>query len=296
MATPEDGPNSRGTEAIREMWPDLARPAGLEPATPGLEGPSSVTLKKWPDFEGFQSPIGYDIAVINLRITRSPVRSKAAKIRRFSGRSDQKVITDRRPTIEFAPDFERSWPERAASCCERPLTSKEGTVPPMAGLIGPTSIRESARLGVHPRRGRQRRCQGRAAFGAHETEDDLHMSSPRPANAMPNMTPDHTNRVFAPGITVPRMPVSVEHTNVTGTQPRSRVTRQALKLSITTPHAIINAPSGYRSAVVINRFALTVVMPTRANARPATPHGPRRFPRCEKKARSPTARATSMVT
>ena len=38
---------------------ELARPAGLEPATPGLEGPSSETSKKWPTFGDFESAIGY---------------------------------------------------------------------------------------------------------------------------------------------------------------------------------------------------------------------------------------------
>ena len=37
----------------------LARPAGFEPATPGLEGPSSETSKKWPTLGDLESPIGY---------------------------------------------------------------------------------------------------------------------------------------------------------------------------------------------------------------------------------------------
>jgi len=39
--------------AFAECGPEMARPAGLEPATPGLEGPSSVTFKKWPHFQDF---------------------------------------------------------------------------------------------------------------------------------------------------------------------------------------------------------------------------------------------------
>jgi len=48
----------RGTGTLRpvlgtDVVQKLARPAGLEPATPGLEGPSSVTFKKWPHFQDF---------------------------------------------------------------------------------------------------------------------------------------------------------------------------------------------------------------------------------------------------
>jgi len=36
----------------------LARPPRLERGTPGLEGPSSVTFKKWPHFQDSYPPIG----------------------------------------------------------------------------------------------------------------------------------------------------------------------------------------------------------------------------------------------
>ncbi len=38
---------------------EVARPAGLEPATPGLEGPGSVTFKNRPLFGDSETPIGY---------------------------------------------------------------------------------------------------------------------------------------------------------------------------------------------------------------------------------------------
>jgi hypothetical protein len=50
-----------GQHLMNQKW--RAR-QGLEPATPGLEGPSSVTFKKWPHFQDSYPPIGYDIAVI----------------------------------------------------------------------------------------------------------------------------------------------------------------------------------------------------------------------------------------
>ncbi len=42
-----------------EFWPELARPAGLEPATPGLEGRSSEALKNRPIFADSATLIGY---------------------------------------------------------------------------------------------------------------------------------------------------------------------------------------------------------------------------------------------
>ena len=50
----------------------LARPAGLEPATLGLEGPSSEALKDRPIFADCAKPIGYIKAVM---FSYSPVRA-----------------------------------------------------------------------------------------------------------------------------------------------------------------------------------------------------------------------------
>lgn len=61
-----------GIGECAEIWRVLARPAGLEPATLGLEGPSSEALKDRPIFADCAKPIGYIKAVM---FSYSPVRA-----------------------------------------------------------------------------------------------------------------------------------------------------------------------------------------------------------------------------
>ena len=88
-----------------EIRPELARPPRLERGTPGLEGPSSVTFKKWPHFKIPRPPIGYDIAVIFCESFWSRLLPIEAEFRGFWVNLEREVITDRCEIRKFRPDF-----------------------------------------------------------------------------------------------------------------------------------------------------------------------------------------------